>query len=211
MNPQILAAAKVAAKEMKYIERDYARLWRREVESIPQIIPIRPRVVKGEPGKYGSQAPYALICAGLQPLAVREPTPLLALPTPRVDTHIEEVERRLGASQLGFQEPMIKQMQSLTEQMSFAIGSQQSGPPPPVESGRHASGLWCVQCGQPGQTRQFSRVGQNRDQMNNGGPPLQNSRVQGQNQYSQGNSGGPPPRMQCGQNVERNKFHPFCR
>jgi hypothetical protein len=38
---------------------------------------------------------------------------------------------------------MIKQMQSLTDQMSLKIRSQQLGPHPPVESSRHASGLWC--------------------------------------------------------------------
>jgi hypothetical protein len=76
-----------------------------------------------------------------RPLAVREPTPLLALSAPRIDAHIEEVKRRLGASQLEFQEAMIKQMQSRTDQMSLMIRSQQPGPPFSVESGRHASGL----------------------------------------------------------------------
>ena len=79
-----------------------------------------------------------------------------------MDPHLEEVETRLGASQLGFQEAMIKQMQNLTDQMSLMIKSQQPGPLFPVEPGRHASGLWCVQCGQPGHTRQFCRSGQNR-------------------------------------------------
>ena len=49
------------------------------------------------------------------PLAVREPIPLLALPILRVDPHLEEVEKRLGATQLKFQEAMIKQMQSLMD------------------------------------------------------------------------------------------------
>ena len=129
---------------------------------------------------------------------MREPAPLLALPAPKVDTHIEEVEKRLGASQLGFQEAMIKQMQSLTDQMSLMIRSQQPGPPPPVESGRHASGLWCFQCGQFGHTRQFCRSGQMRDQINNGGPPPPNQRVQGQIQYGHDNNRGPPPRGQVG-------------
>ena len=70
----------------------------------------------------------------------------------------------------------MKQMQSLTDQMSLMIRSQQRGPPPPVELGRHASGLWCVQCGQPGHTKQFCRVGQNRDKRMIGGPPPQNQR-----------------------------------
>ena len=33
----------MAAREMEHIDRDYERLWRREDESIPQFIPIRPR------------------------------------------------------------------------------------------------------------------------------------------------------------------------
>jgi hypothetical protein len=140
-NSQTLAAAKVAAREMEHIERIYERLLKRENESIPQFIPIRPRVVEEKPGKYGSQATYALIDAGPRPLAVRKPTPLLVLAPPRVDTHIEEVEIRLSVGQLEFQEAMIKQMQSITDQMPLIIRSQQRGPHPPVELGRPASGL----------------------------------------------------------------------
>ena len=58
-----------------------------------------------------------------------------------MDPHLEEVEKMLSASQLGFQEAMIKQMQSLIDQMSLMIRSQQPGPPPQVEPGRHVSGL----------------------------------------------------------------------
>ena len=101
-NPQTLVAAKVAAKEMEYINGDYEKLWRRDDELIPQFIPIRPRIAEEKRGKFGSQAPYLLIDAGPHPLVVREPAPLLALPALRVDTHIEEVEKMLGASQLGF-------------------------------------------------------------------------------------------------------------
>ena len=70
-------------------------------------------------------------------------------------------------------------MQSLTDQMSLIIKSQQSGPLPPGESDRHASGLWCVQYSQPGHTRQFCRSEQNRDQRGNGGPPPENQKGQG--------------------------------
>ena len=52
----------------------------------------------------------------------------------------------------------MKQMQSLTNHMSLMIRSQQPGLPPLVELGRHASGMWCVQCGQHGHTNQFCRV-----------------------------------------------------
>ena len=98
---------------MENLDRDHERLWRREDELIPQFIPIRPRVVAGEPVKYESQVPYAIVDTGPRLLAVREPTPLLALPALRVDPYLKEVERRLNASQLEFQEAMIKQMQSL--------------------------------------------------------------------------------------------------
>ena len=87
------------------------------------------------------------------------------------------MERRLGVSQLGFQEAIIKQMQSFTDQMSLVIKGQQPGPPPPVESGRHSSKLWYVQYGQPGHTRQFCRSGQNRDQRENRGPPPKTNEV----------------------------------
>ena len=83
---------------MESLERDYERLWRNEHELIPQCIPIRPRVVAGEPVKYESQAPYAIVDTSPFPLALREPTPLLALPAPKADPHLEEVERTLGAS-----------------------------------------------------------------------------------------------------------------
>ena len=72
-NPQTLADAKRAVGEMENLDREHERLWRMEDELIPQFIPIRPRVVEGEPGKYGGQAPYAFVDAGPRPLAVREP------------------------------------------------------------------------------------------------------------------------------------------
>jgi hypothetical protein len=163
---------------MDHIDRNYERLWRREDESIPHFIPILPRVAEGELGRYGSQAPYALIDSSPRHLAVSEHAPLLALPALRVDPHLEEVERRLDASQLGFQEAIIKHIQSLIDQMSLMIRSQQPDPPSSVESGMHVLILWCVQCGQPRYTRQFCRAGQNRDQRNNGGRPQQNPRGQ---------------------------------
>ena len=122
--------------------------------------------------------------------------PLLALSAPRVDLHLEEVVKRLGATQLGFQKSMIKQMQSLMDQLSLMIRSQQYGPPLQVESGKHASEFWCIWCQQPGHTRQFCRNRQIRDKKMNDNPPPQNQRcqVQNQTQYGQGNNRGPPPR-----------------
>ena len=95
-----------------------------------------------------------------------------------MDLYLEDVERKLGASQLQFQEAMIKQINNLTDQMSLMIRIQQHGHPFLIESGRHASGLWYVQCGQPDHTSWFCRNGQNRDQRVNGGPPSQNQRGQ---------------------------------
>ena len=63
-----------------------------------EVEPVRPLI----------QASYAFIEPAPRPLAVRKPVPLLALPAPRVDPHHEEVEKRLDATQLGFQEAMIK-------------------------------------------------------------------------------------------------------
>ena len=158
-----MADAKRTAREIKSLNKDHEKLWRREDELIPQFISIRPRVVTGEPVKYESQVPYVIAETDPCHSAVRKPVPLLALSAPRVDSHLEEVKRRLGASQLGFLEAMIKQMQSLTDQMPLMIKNQHPKPPPPIESGRHTSGLWCIQCGQPGHTHQFCRFGQNRD------------------------------------------------
>ena len=113
-NPQTLVHAKIATREMENIDKDYDRLWRKEDESIRQFIPIRLKILMGELGRHVGQAAQSFTDSGPRPLAMREPTPLLALPAPRVDPHLEDVKGRLGASQLGFQEAMMKQMQSLT-------------------------------------------------------------------------------------------------
>jgi hypothetical protein len=110
---------------------------------ISQFISIRRRVMAEESVKYKSQVSYVIVDTGPRLLAVRKPAPLLALPAPRVDPHLKEVERKLGVSKLKFQDAMINQMEILTDQMSLMIRSQQQVLPPSVESGRHASGLWC--------------------------------------------------------------------
>ena len=168
-NPHTLAEAKVAARKIKHIDRNYERLWRSEDELIPQLIPLQPRV-EVEPVRSLNQAPYVSIESVPRPLAMRESVLLLQLPTPRVDPHLEDVENILGATQLGFQKTMIKQIQSLTDRMSLMIRIQQHGPPPQIESDKHLSGFCCVQCQQPSHTRQFCRNGQNRDQRMNGNP-----------------------------------------
>ena len=152
-NPPTLADAKAATRGIESIDKNYERLWRKEDESIPQFIPIRPRAVGGSSELTKGHHNPLVEESGPQPLAVREPPPLLALPASEVEGGLGEVEMRLEASQLGFQEAVMKQMQSLTDQMTLMVRNQQPSLPPPVESGRHALGLWCVQCGQPGHTK----------------------------------------------------------
>ena len=94
-----------------------------------------------EPVRPFNQSPYVSIEAGPLPLAVIEPMPLLALAVPRVDPHIEEVKKKLDVTQLEFQEAMMKQFQSLTDQMSLLIQNQHPGPLPQIESGNHSSGF----------------------------------------------------------------------
>jgi hypothetical protein len=77
-------------------------------------------------------------------LAVREPPPLLALPAPGMEGGLGEVERRLEANQRGFQKVVMKQIQSLTDQMTLMVRTQQPNLPPPVESGRHALGFLAI-------------------------------------------------------------------
>lgn len=88
-------------------------MWRKEDELIPRIILIRPRVLTGELVKYESQELYAIAGADPRPLVIRDSVSLLALSARRIDHQLEEVERRLGASQLEFQEAMIKKCKSL--------------------------------------------------------------------------------------------------
>ena len=101
-NPHTLAEDKVAAKEMEHIERNYERLWRREDELILQFFPLLPKS-EVKMIRPLNQSQYASIESGPLPLAVREPIPLLALPAPRTDPQIEDVKKRLGATQLRFQ------------------------------------------------------------------------------------------------------------
>ena len=136
-----VADAKTAAREVEQSEKDYEELWRREDESIPQFVPIHPMVFNVP--TVGPEVPVPHVPAKPRPhlLATRVPEPMLALPAPKVDTQIEELEIRLGANQEGFQDAFMKQMQSFTDQLTLVIRNQQPGPPPQVESGRHATGM----------------------------------------------------------------------
>lgn len=44
-HPKNLVEAKVVAREVDQLDKDYERLWRREDDSIRQFIPIRPRAL----------------------------------------------------------------------------------------------------------------------------------------------------------------------
>ena len=143
------------------------------------------------------------------PLAIKTPEPMLALPAPRIDLQIKEIKKRLGASQEGSQDAMMKQMHSLTDQLALVIRSQQSGPPPQVESGRRATGMWCTECKQPGHMSQYCQNRHNQNQRNNGRTQQQNQRPQGHNQYGQGNNKGAPPRQNI-QNESKKEFHHSC-
>ena len=65
-NLRTLAEAKVVAREMEHIDRDYERLSRRDDELIPQFIPLQPRVGV-EPVRPLNQATYASIVSSLLP------------------------------------------------------------------------------------------------------------------------------------------------
>ena len=129
-----------------------------------------------------TRSPYVSFEAVPLPLAVKDSIPMLALPAPRRDPQIEEVEQRLGATQLGFQEAMLRQFQNITDQMVLLIKNRQPGPRPQIESSNHSSGFWCTECQQHGHTPQFCRNGPNRNQRMNNNGPQQNQRGPNQNQ-----------------------------
>ena len=101
-NPVTLADVKTAAREVEQFKKDYERLWRREDESIPEFVPVRPRMLGGATVGQEGQVPYVHMDTGPLPLAVRTPKPMLALLAPRINPHIEEIGKRLGASHEGF-------------------------------------------------------------------------------------------------------------
>ena len=71
-NPRTLAEAKVAARDIKHIERDYEWLWRKEDELIPQFIPLLPKTGM-DPIRPYNRPPYVAIEAASISLAVTPP------------------------------------------------------------------------------------------------------------------------------------------
>ena len=92
--------------------------------------------------------------------------------------------------------------------MTLVVRNQQINLPPPVESGWHASDMWCMQCGQPCHTKQFCRMGVTQGQWGTG-PPQQHYGRRGNGQYGQGNFRGsnPGPGRNAG---VRKELHHFC-
>ena len=101
-NPVTLVDAKAATREVEQFEKDYEKLWR-EDEQIPQFVPIRPMVVNVPTVGQEGQVPHVPVKTRPQLPAARAPEPLLALPAPKIDAQVEEIENRLGAGQEGFQ------------------------------------------------------------------------------------------------------------
>ena len=157
--PATLMDAKGAAREVEAIDKEHERLWRREDQTIPSFIPIHPKVAEPYQGHPGNSTPMPLNQAEPypQPLGVRAPPDLPAL------TYIndqakwkDEFTSEVQSTQKVFQDQIAQQMKLMTEQMALLIKNQgTSSMPPPIESGRHASGLWCTRCRQSGHSEQF--------------------------------------------------------
>lgn len=208
--PVNLEAAKVAARRVEQVNKEQEKLWRREGEKIPSFIPIyaqnpgsshsTSRVDVPIPVRYGSNpeqmrlAPPVMV----QPLQVQ--SPVLALPE---GNWKEEVKKEIENAQRGFQDRMVQQMNQMTDQMAALMRNHNSNPQPPaIESGGHASGLWCTRCGHPGHTAQFCQAHQVNHVPN---PPQQLYVPPHRNQgYQSGNQG------YNNQGRARNEVHVFC-
>ena len=69
-NPMTLVDAKIAAREVDQLDKDYEKLWRRENALIPQFIPIRFSTLQGATIGQDGQVFYVPIEARPRPLAV---------------------------------------------------------------------------------------------------------------------------------------------
>ena len=86
------------------MEKNYERLWRKEDESIPQFVPLKPQAVEVGPRYEASSfhTDYRPFHHTVTPLTTKAPEPLLALTAPRLETRVEELEKKIQASQEGF-------------------------------------------------------------------------------------------------------------
>ncbi len=208
--PNTLAEAKEAARRVEQVNKEQDKLWRREGEKIPSFIPIHaqntgqphlgPRVDITIPVRYGSNPEQPRLAPAPIGTPVQLHTPLLALPD---KSWKDELKREIEDSQRGFQDRIVQQMNQMNEQMTALMRSQNPNPPPPpIESGRHASGLWCTTCGHPGHTAAFCQTQPAYRPPNQASqnyvPPHRNQGYQSGNQgyNSQGRS--------------RNEVHAFC-
>ena len=154
-----LEVAKSLAKMIEQIDKEQERMWRKEDQRIPSFIPIHAQNMGSSQGPLQS-APsthFHLAENYPQPLDVRPPPILseITYPDERVRWK-EEVKKEIFQSQQGFQDQLAQQIKMMQEHMTLLIENQNlNQAPPPIESGRHASGLWCTQCGQSGHTSPF--------------------------------------------------------
>lgn len=211
-NPITLEDAKTAARVVDALERNYERLWRKEDESIPQFVPLKPRAAELVPTTEASSSRdhSRPVHHDLAPLETRVPEPMLALTAPRLEKRVEDLEKKIQTGQEGFQDSVMKQIQALTDQMACMVRTQSQNPlPPRIESGNHNSGIWCTICNQNGHSSPFctqrvpfvqnnqhyqppQRYERNRNQHNRQG---------GYQGNLQGHGGGGRPRKD---------FHEFC-
>ena len=157
--PATLMDAKGAAREVEAIDKEHERLWRREDQTIPSFYSHTSQSCRTLPRSSRQFNSYAFEPSGAisQPLGVRAPPDLPAL------TYIndqakwkDEFTSEVQSTQKVFQDQIAQQMKLMTEQMALLIKNQgTSSMPPPIESGRHASGLWCTRCRQSGHSEQF--------------------------------------------------------
>jgi hypothetical protein len=104
-------------------------------------------------------------------------------------------------------------MQALSEQMAYMARNQGSNPPPPpIESGRHETGIWCTNCGQSGHSSQFCRIETSQGQRGSNYHQPQSPPRYGRNRDQNYRQGGYQSGAQGygGPGKPRNEFHQLC-
>ena len=211
-NPVTLEDAKTAARAVDALERNYERLWRKEDESIPQFVPLKPRAMELVPMAETSSSRDHLrrVNYDVAPLETRVPEPRLALTAPQLENRVEDLEKKIQAGQEGFQDSVMKQIQALTNQMTCMIRNQNQDPVPPrIESGNHNSGVWCTTCNQNGHSSSCCTQGYPQARNNQQYQPPQRY---DRNRNEQNRQGGYQSNSQGygGSGRPRKDFHEFC-